>query len=99
MTTFYKATFSDGTVLRRSTASRNWEISNIDGSNKRAVTLAQYRAEIEAAKQRVRPVVDALRRGDHDGMAKAQNNTELRVVRLTEIAPAVEITGKEYRTL
>ena len=27
-----------------------WEISDIDGSNKRTVTLAQYRAELEAAK-------------------------------------------------
>ena len=29
---------------------QTWEISNIDGSNKRTVTLAQYRAELEAAK-------------------------------------------------
>lgn len=52
---------------------RTWEISDIDGTNKRTVTLAQYRAEIETAKQRVRPVVDAFRRGDRDGMAKAQS--------------------------
>ena len=29
---------------------QTWEISDIDGSNKRTVTLAQYRAELEAAK-------------------------------------------------
>lgn len=31
-------------------AERTWEISDIDGSNKRTVTLAQYRAELDAAK-------------------------------------------------
>jgi hypothetical protein len=29
-----------------------WEISDIDGSNKRTVTIAQYRAELDAAKVR-----------------------------------------------
>ncbi len=29
-----------------------WEISDLDGSNRRTVTLAQYRAEVEAAKAR-----------------------------------------------
>ena len=29
---------------------RTWQISDIDGKNRRTVTLAQYRAEIEAAK-------------------------------------------------
>lgn len=29
---------------------RTWEISDLDGSNKRSVTLADFRAEIEAAK-------------------------------------------------
>lgn len=31
---------------------RTWEITDSDGSNRRTVTLAQYRAELEAAKQR-----------------------------------------------
>ena len=31
---------------------RTWTISDIDGRNTRTVTLAQYRAEIEAAKVR-----------------------------------------------
>lgn len=30
---------------------RTWEITDSDGSNKRRVTLAQYRAEIETAKK------------------------------------------------
>jgi hypothetical protein len=29
---------------------RTWEITDSDGSNRRTVTLAQYRAEIEAAR-------------------------------------------------
>lgn len=32
------------------TTERTYEISDIDGSNKRTVTLAQYRAELDAAK-------------------------------------------------
>ncbi len=30
---------------------RTWEISDIEGSNKRTVTLAQFRAELEAKKR------------------------------------------------
>jgi hypothetical protein len=29
---------------------RTWEITDLDGSNRRTVTLAQYRAEIDAAR-------------------------------------------------
>jgi hypothetical protein len=32
------------------TTERTWEISDLDGSNKRTVTLTQYRAELDAAK-------------------------------------------------
>lgn len=39
--------------------SRTWEISDIDGRDKRTVTLAQYLAEVAAAKARVKPVADA----------------------------------------
>jgi hypothetical protein len=35
---------------------RTWEISDIDGSNKRTVTLAQYRAEVDAAKKRAEAI-------------------------------------------
>lgn len=38
---------------------RTWEISDIDGSNKRTVTLAQYRAEIDAAKVKATAVAKA----------------------------------------
>ena len=30
---------------------RKWEISDLDGSNKRIVTLAQFRAELDAAEK------------------------------------------------
>ncbi len=33
-------------------AEKTWTISDLDGSNRRVVTLAQYRAEVEAAKAR-----------------------------------------------
>jgi hypothetical protein len=32
-------------------AKRTWQISDIDGSNKRTVTLEQYRAEVDASKR------------------------------------------------
>jgi hypothetical protein len=31
---------------------REWQIADLDGSNIRTVTLAQYRAELDAAKAR-----------------------------------------------
>lgn len=51
---------------------RTWEISDIDGKNKRTVTLAQYRSELDAAKARVAPVVAAFWNGDLKAMADAQ---------------------------
>ena len=51
---------------------RTWEISDIDGRNKRTVTLAQYRAELDAALKRVRPVVAAFARCDWRAMERAQ---------------------------
>ena len=53
-------------------STQTWEISDADGSNKRRVTLAQYRAELDAAREAVKPVADAFMRGDHDGCARAQ---------------------------
>jgi hypothetical protein len=32
------------------TTERTWEVRNIDGSNPRQMTLARYRAELDAAK-------------------------------------------------
>lgn len=45
---------------------RTWEISDLDGSNRRTVTLAQYRAELDAAKAKALAIhaqnVEAVRR-------------------------------------
>jgi hypothetical protein len=35
---------------------RTWEITDIDGTNKRTVTLAEYRAEIDAAKAKAEKI-------------------------------------------
>jgi hypothetical protein len=51
---------------------RTWEISDIDGNNKRRVTLAQYRAELDARKVMTKPIMDALRRGDLEACGAAQ---------------------------
>ena len=51
---------------------RTWEISDIDGKNKRTVTLAQFRAEIDARKAMAEPIMDAVRRGDLAGATAAQ---------------------------
>lgn len=53
-------------------AERTWEISDIDGKNKRRVTLAQYRAEIEARKVMAAPIMAAVRRGDLKAASEAQ---------------------------
>lgn len=50
---------------------RTWEISDADG-NKRTVTLAQFRAEVDARKVLAKPIADAWRRGDLAACAKAQ---------------------------
>ena len=41
---------------------RKWEISDLDGSNKRTVTLEQFRAEVEAAKKRAMEIFNASRK-------------------------------------
>ena len=51
---------------------RTWEISNIDGTNKRRVTLAQYRAELEARRKMTAPIMAAFRRGDLKACGEAQ---------------------------
>jgi len=52
---------------------RTWTISDIDGKNPRTITLANFLAEHRAAVAAVKPVVDALYRGDHDACASAQS--------------------------
>jgi hypothetical protein len=51
---------------------RTWEISDIDGSNKRTVTLAQYRAELDARKPYTAAIMAAVRSDDQAGVAAAQ---------------------------
>ena len=41
---------------------RTWEISDLDGGNKRTVTLEQYRDEIEAAKKRAIEIFNMSRK-------------------------------------
>jgi hypothetical protein len=54
------------------TTERTWEISDIDGKNKRTVTLAQLRAEIDARKAAAAPIIAAWRTGDIKATAAAQ---------------------------
>lgn len=49
-----------------------WEISDIDGKNKRTVTLAQFRAEIDARKAMSVLIMTAIRAGDIKACADAQ---------------------------
>ncbi len=43
-------------------ATKTWQISDIDGSNKRRVTLAQFRAEVDAAKAKAEAIFAAAKR-------------------------------------
>lgn len=54
------------------TTERTWEISDIDGRNKRTVTLAQYRAELVARKPYTAAIMQALRAGDLTACGEAQ---------------------------
>lgn len=38
---------------------RTWQIADLDGSNRRTVTLAQYRAEVAAASERAKAIFRA----------------------------------------
>ena len=51
---------------------RTWEISDIDGTNKRTITLAQFRAELNARAAMTKPIMDAVRRGDLKACETAQ---------------------------
>lgn len=51
---------------------RTWEISDIDGSNKRTVTLEQFRAELDERAVYAKRAMDAVRAGDMNACAKAQ---------------------------
>jgi hypothetical protein len=51
---------------------RTWEISDIDGANKRTVTLAQFRAELDARKSYTAAIMAAVRSGDIKATEAAQ---------------------------
>ena len=51
---------------------RTWKITDAKGT--RQVTLAQFRAEIEARKVAAKPIMDAFRRGDLKGCGDAQES-------------------------
>jgi hypothetical protein len=53
---------------------RTWEISDLDGTNKRRVTLDQFRAELAARAAMTKPIADAWRRGDLAACEAAQRN-------------------------
>lgn len=51
---------------------RTWEITDPDGSNRRTVTLAEFKAEIAARAAMAKPIMDAVRRNDMRACADAQ---------------------------
>jgi hypothetical protein len=51
---------------------RTWEISDLDGSNKRTVTLAQYRAELDARKVYTARIAAAVQTGNMKAVIAAQ---------------------------
>lgn len=52
-------------------AEQTWEIEDEHG--KRTVTLAQFRAELDAKVALARPIMEALKRGDIEACGNAQN--------------------------
>ena len=55
------------------TTERTWEIRDIDGKNPRRVTLAQYRAELDARAVYAKRIMEAVRAGDMKACANAQS--------------------------
>ena len=51
---------------------RTWEITDIDGSNRRTVTVAMLRAEIDERKPYTAAIAAAVRAGDLVACEKAQ---------------------------
>ena len=51
---------------------KTFTIRDIDGSNPREVTLAQFLAHHEERKAMAAPIAAALRAGDHDACERAQ---------------------------
>jgi len=60
------------------TTERTWKITDADGGNRRTVTLAQFRAEINARHQANAPIAKAWHKGDMAGVAAAQKANKFR---------------------
>lgn len=58
--------------MARRTPQKTWQITDIDGSNERTVTLASFRAELDERAVYAKAVMDAMRRGDMAGCTAAQ---------------------------
>lgn len=52
---------------------RTWTIRDLDGSNERVVTLAEFKAIIAERSAAAKPISDALRRGDMGAVKAAQD--------------------------
>ena len=92
MTTYYKATFSDGTVLKRGTASRTYTHAyrtalsyTVDGR------ASGYRCDGFSSSERLARKAGGITAG---GWVQQQPNFK---VLMQEVVPVVEIDAKEYR--
>ena len=52
---------------------RTFQISRLDGTDKQTVTVAEYRAALDARKPYAAAIMAAVRRGDMVAAAKAQS--------------------------
>lgn len=58
--------------MARKTREKTYQITDIDGSNKRTVTLAGYRAELDERRPYTDAIMAAMRRGDLAACKAAQ---------------------------
>jgi lysylphosphatidylglycerol synthetase-like protein (DUF2156 family) len=85
MTTYYKATFSNGVIARRSTAGRTYTHAWLVGYPRyQAPNETWHESGFSGSEQLARKALAGWTRGD---------------LTFTGIAPVVEITSKEYRAL
>lgn len=90
MPTYYKATFSDGTVVKRTTTHPRYTHAWISRRQNNADTIARGYGETSQS----------------HGFSASEVNASNQLRRycwgtmlMAEVAPAVEITGQEYRAL
>jgi len=87
MTTYYKATFSDGTVLKRQSASRKYSHAWI-------IKRATKNPELFGPHFSVTGFCSTLQLAQRSISSYGGGDNVL----LREVAPTVEITSKEYRS-